>query len=224
MFADFRVAALAAGEIQFAALGAFADDQAAGLLPHFERLQQIDHVHFFEAALNYAGARRALLQFFEVQAIDDFFRDADQIFHEKWLDDEFFDAVDQRTQALFDICAACHKKKRNMTRFVAATEFFKKLAAVEARHFVVAEDDVGRLVDHFKQRVGAVGGDLDFADVIEALLDQIADERIVVDEEKRDAFAGGVAAALIGHRACRIARRISWRISTLASSHGVGAG
>src|SRR5580692_1515215 len=57
----FRVATLATGEIQFGGFSSFAHHQAAGFLAHFQRLQQIRHVHFFQAALNHAGTRRALL-------------------------------------------------------------------------------------------------------------------------------------------------------------------
>ena len=110
-----------------------------------------------------------------MQAIDDFFRDAHEVFHEKRLGDEIFDAVDERTQTFFDVGAAGHEKKRNVARGFASAQFFKELAAIEAGHFVIAEDHVGRLVDDFEQRVGAVGGEDHFADGFEALEDEVAD-------------------------------------------------
>src|SRR5690349_10929224 len=114
------------------------NDEAAGLLPHFERLQQVDHAHFFEAALNDARARSALLQFFEMQTVNDFLGDADEVFDKKRLGDEVFHAIDKRAKTLFDIRAARHKEKRNVAGLFTAAELFKELAAVEAGHFVIA--------------------------------------------------------------------------------------
>src|SRR5215470_14258889 len=40
-----RVAALAGGEIEFTLFPVVMNDEAAGLLPHFERLHEVDHAH-----------------------------------------------------------------------------------------------------------------------------------------------------------------------------------
>ncbi len=80
----------------------------------------------------------------------------------------------------------CHEKKRNVPRLVAAAQLFKELAAVEARHFVIAKNYVGRLIDHLQQRIGAIGSDLNFANVIEPLLNQLADEWIVIHQQQND--------------------------------------
>src|SRR5208337_2785642 len=58
--ADLRVAALPVGKIQFRLVLALAHHQAAGFLAYFQRLHQVGHVHFFQAALNHAGTRSAL--------------------------------------------------------------------------------------------------------------------------------------------------------------------
>src|SRR5213080_3334046 len=107
------------------------DDQTTGLLSHFERLHQVDHAHLFKTALDDARTRCALLQFLQVQSIDDFFRDADEVFYQKWLGDEVFDAIDERAKALFYVGAAGHEQKRDVAGLFAATPLFKKLAAVE---------------------------------------------------------------------------------------------
>src|SRR6202030_1687995 len=152
------VAALAAGKIKFASLGAFFHDQTARFLAHFKRLHQVDHAHFLQAALDDARTGASGLEFFEMQAIDDLFCDAHEVFDEKRLGDEIFDAVNQRAQAFFNVGAAGHKQKWNVVRALASAKLFKKLAAVEAGHFVIAEDGVGRLVNYFEKGVGAVVG------------------------------------------------------------------
>ena len=87
------------------------------------------------------GREALVLEFFEVQAVDDFFGDADEVFDEERLGDEIFDAVDQRAEALFDVGATGHEEKGNVAGGLAAAQFFEELAAIEAGHFVVAEDD-----------------------------------------------------------------------------------
>jgi hypothetical protein len=189
--ADFGVAALAVGEEEFALFSTLLDDQAAGFLAHFEGLHKVNHAHLFEAALDDARARGALLKFFEVQAINDFFCRADKIFQQKRLGDEILHAVDERAKAFFNIGTAGHEEKRNVTGGIAAAEFFEKLAAIEAGHLEIAEDDVRKVVDDAEERVGAIGADHDFTERVEALGYQIADERVVVGEKKLDGFAGG---------------------------------
>ena len=66
-------------------LAAMAQRQAAGLLPHLQRLHQLGHAHLFEASLNHAGARSALLQLFQVHAVHELFGHAHQIGREKRL-------------------------------------------------------------------------------------------------------------------------------------------
>src|SRR5215469_16173945 len=122
--ADLCVAALAAGEIKLPLLAALTDDEAARFLAHFERLHEVDHAHFFEAALNDARTRSFLLKLLEVQTVDDFLCDGDEI----------FDAIDQGAEALFDVGAAGHEQEWDVARGFAAAEFFEKLPAVEARH------------------------------------------------------------------------------------------
>jgi hypothetical protein len=119
-------------------LGAFFDDQAAGFLSHFEGLHEIDHAHFLETALDDARTGAFGLELFKMQAIDDSFCDAHEVFDEKRLGDEIFNSVDQRAQAFFYVGPAGHEKKWNVVSGLAAAQFFKKLAAIEAGHFVVA--------------------------------------------------------------------------------------
>jgi hypothetical protein len=184
---------LSVGKEELGLFPTLLDDQAAGFLAHLKRLHQVDHAHFFEASLDDAGARGALLKFFEVQAIDDFFCRADKVFQEERLGDEIFDAVDERAKAFFDIGAASHEEKRNMTGGLASAEFFEKLAAIKARHLEIAEDDVGKIVDDTEERVGTIGTDHDLAEGLEALGHQLTDERVVVGEKELDGFAGGGA-------------------------------
>ena len=108
----------------------------------------------------------------------------------KRLGDEIFDAVDERAEALFDVGAAGHEEKRNVAGGLAAAQFFEELAAVEARHFVIAEDEVGRLVDDFEEGVGAIVGEDHFADRFQGFEHEVADKRIVFGQEQLDAFAG----------------------------------
>ncbi len=84
-----------------------------------------------------------------MQAVDHFLGDAHQIFDQEWLDDKFFNAVDQGAQALFDIGAAGHEQKRNVAGFFAAAQLIEKLTAIHAGHFVVGKNNVGRIVDRF---------------------------------------------------------------------------
>src|SRR5581483_10176866 len=50
--ADLGVPALPAGEIELAVFAAMLHPQSAGLLPHLERLHQVNHAHFFEPPLD----------------------------------------------------------------------------------------------------------------------------------------------------------------------------
>ena len=119
------VPALASREIQFTALGAFFHNQPAGFLAHFEGLHEIDHAHFFEAALDDAWTGAFTLELFEMQAIDHSFCDAHEIFYEKRLGDEIFDAVNERAQAFFNVGTAGHEQKWNVVSGLASAKFFK---------------------------------------------------------------------------------------------------
>src|SRR5262249_16350459 len=155
------VSALAGGKVEFALLAVVMNDEATGFLAHLERLHQVNHAHLFEAALNDAGTRSALLQFFEMQAVDHLFVDSNKVLHEEWFGDEIFDTVHEWAKAFFDVGAAGHEQKGNVPRLLAASQFFKKLAAVEPMHFVVAKDSIGRVVNNFEQSVGAIRRDHD---------------------------------------------------------------
>src|SRR2546430_2011198 len=121
-----------------------------------------------------------------MEAVHYFFRDADQVFYEERLGDEFFDAVNQWAQALFNIRATGHEQKRDVASLLAAAQLVVKLAAVEARHLVIAKDDVGRIVDGFQQRVTAIVGDHYVANVLDTAKNQLEDERIVFHQEQLD--------------------------------------
>src|ERR1700674_3807571 len=138
-FPALGVTALAAREIKFASLGALFHDQTAGLLAHFEGLHEVDHAHFLEAALDDARSRTFGLELFEMQAINDSFCDAYEVFDEKRLGDEIFDAIDERAQAFFYVGAAGHEKKRDVASGLASAKLFKKLSAIETGHFVIAK-------------------------------------------------------------------------------------
>ena len=70
----------------------------------------------------------------------------------------------------------------------AGAKLLEELAAVQPGHFVVAEDDVGRLVDNFEESVCAIGGDHYFAEGIETLGNEIADHGIVFGNQQLDGF------------------------------------
>ena len=167
-----------------------ANDTTARLLPHFKRLHQVGHAHFLQPALNDARTRSALLQFFQVDAVDDFFRDAHKIFQQERFRDEVFDAIHQGTKAFFNVAPAGHEEKRNVPRLLAAPKFFKQLASIKAGHLVVAQNRIRRLVDHFEQRVAAVRCKNNFAVWLQALLDQVADKRIILGDQQTNRFCG----------------------------------
>src|SRR5262249_19219280 len=145
---------------------------------------QVDHTHLFKAALNDARARRALLQFLEMQAVNDFLGDSHQVFDQKRFGDEVFYAVHEGTKTLFDVRTAGHEQKWNVARLFSAAQLFKELAAVKAGHFVVAKNGVRRFVDDFKQSVGAVFRNQHFAMRLKTLRDDIAHKRIIVREQQ----------------------------------------
>ena len=89
--------------------------QPAGLLSHFERLHQFRHTHLFEAPLNNARPRSTLLQFFQMQAIDKFFRYAHQVGHKEGLGEKIFGSH-QRAQLFLDIALAGHENERSVAR------------------------------------------------------------------------------------------------------------
>src|SRR6266850_2606559 len=181
---DFRVAALPACKIQFTLRAVLPHDQPARLLPHLQRLHQVDHAHLFQPALNDSRPRRFLLQFFEVQPVDNFFRDAHQVLHQKWLGDKILDAVHQRPQPFFDIRPAGHKQEWDVLGRLAPAQLFEKLPPVQPRHLVVAEDDVGRVINHLEQSVCAVRGSFDLAERLQPFHDQLAHQRIILRDRK----------------------------------------
>src|SRR5207247_2054410 len=132
----------------------------------------------------------ALLQFFQVQAVHNFFGDADKIPQKEWLGDEIFDTIHQRTKAFFDIGAASHEEKWDVASLFAAAKLFKKLAAVESGHLVITKNGVRRVIDDFQQRVGTVGGEDDVAMRFEPLVNEVADEGIVVGDKQSNRFCG----------------------------------
>src|SRR5467141_3579856 len=181
---DLRVAALPACNIQFTLRAILPHDQPARLLPHLQRLHQVDHAHLFQSSLNDSRPRRFLLQFFEVQAIHNFFRDAYKVFYQKWLGDEILDAIHQRPQAFLDVRPAGHEQKWNVPRRLPRAQFFEELPAVQAGHFVIAENHIGRCVDDLQQRVRAVRGSLHFANRFKPLHDQFAHQRVIIRKEQ----------------------------------------
>ena len=58
---------------------------------------------------------------------------------------------------------------------LASAKLFKKLAAVETGHFVIAKNGVRRLVNDFEEGVGAVVGQDNFANWFKGFADEIAD-------------------------------------------------
>src|SRR5208282_2236079 len=98
-----------------------------------------------------------------MKAIDHLLGGAHEILDEEGFGYEILGALDQGAEALFDIGAAGHEKKWNVARSFPGAKLFKELASIQARHVVVAEDDVGWLIDHFEQSVSAISGNYDFA-------------------------------------------------------------
>src|ERR1700730_2408598 len=125
-----------------------------------------------------------------MQPIDYFFGGADQIFYEEWLGSEIFHTVDQGAKTFFNVRAAGHEEERDLAGGFAAAEFFEQLAAVEAGHLVIAENNVWEFVNDLQERIAAVRGGYDFAIGLETLGDQIADQRIVLGKEQLNGFAG----------------------------------
>ena len=70
----------------------------------------------------------------------------------------------------------------------AAAQFFVELPSVEAGHAVVADDQIGRIVHDFQQRVGAIGGGTSVAMRREPLHQQVEDQRVIVHDEDFDVF------------------------------------
>src|SRR5262249_45988287 len=82
---------------------------------------------------------------------------------------------------------------------LASAKLLEKLATVESRHLVVAENRVGRLVDHLEQCVSSVGSENHVAVGLHALLDQVANQRIIICDKQLAALSGECGCS--GHRA-----------------------
>src|SRR4029077_6384025 len=124
------------------------------------------------------------------QPVDYFFRTAHEVLQKKRLGDEFFDALHDGTPIFFDVAAAGEKNKRDLLGLLARAQFFIKLTAVEARHAVVANDEVGWLVHDAKQGVGAIRSRARVAMRGEALHQQVEDKSVVIDHQDFDVFNG----------------------------------
>src|SRR5690348_14114006 len=115
-FAQLRILALPPSEKNVACLALAAHGQLASFLAHFDGLHQIENAHLLKPSLNHARTRRCLLQFFELQPVNHFFRAPHEFMHEKRLDDEFFDAVHHWPQLFVQVAAAGKKNERNRPR------------------------------------------------------------------------------------------------------------
>ena len=182
------VLALARRKIELALFAAAAQRQPAGFLAHLERLHQVGDAHLLQAALDDPRPRRALLEFLQVQAVNDFLGQPDQILKKKRLGDEVFDAVHERPEFPFYVPAAGHKDERDVTRLRASAELLIKLAAVKARHFVVGDNQVRWIVDDFEEGIGTIGSGGDLAERVHASGHQVQDQGIVVNDQNLDGF------------------------------------
>src|SRR6185437_6207058 len=125
---------------KLASLAAPMNRQPARLLPHLERLHQVNHAHFFEPPLNHAGAHRTSLQLFELHAINHFLRAPDQVPHKKRLGDEFLHTLDEWAKLFFDVGAAGEENERNLLGLLARAELVVELPPIKPRHAIVAKD------------------------------------------------------------------------------------
>jgi len=69
---------------------------------------------------------------------------------QEWLGDEVFDTIHPTGGVVPQYRRGWHKQESDVPG-CSRPRSFQKLAAIEAGHFVIAEDGVGRIVDHFKQ-------------------------------------------------------------------------
>ena len=67
-----------------------------------------------------------------------------------------------------------------------ALELLDELAAVHARHAIVADQKVGRVIDRLEQRVGGVSGGIDHGQGRERATQHPEDHGIVVHQEDFD--------------------------------------
>src|ERR1700728_1192162 len=146
-------------------------------------LHQVHDAQFFQAALNYSGPYLALLQFLKLQTIYNFLRAPNQIVNKEWLGDEFFDAFDDGPEFLFDITAAGQKNKRNLLGLLAHAKFLVKLAAIETRHAVITNYEVGRIVHYFQKRVGAIRGSSRIAMRHQPFHQEVEDQSVIIDHQ-----------------------------------------
>src|SRR6266446_4260172 len=72
---------------------------------------------------------------------------------------------------------------------IAPAQLFEELPSVQPRHFVVAEDDVGRVVNDFEQSICAVRGSLDLAERFQPFRDKFAHQRIVLRQQQLYGFS-----------------------------------
>src|ERR1700735_1763318 len=70
-----------------------------------------------------------------------------------------------------------------MPRLFAHTQLLVELTPIQARHFVIAEDQIRWIIHNFQQRISAVRGRAHFADRIEMLHQQLEDQRVVVHDK-----------------------------------------
>src|SRR5215471_15153301 len=181
--AEPRILALPRPESHYARDVTVPNRKLARLLPHLERLHEVQHAHFLEPPLNHAGPDRPILQLLQAQAVDDFLRTPDQILQEERLGDEFFDAFDDGPQLLLDVATARQKNEGNLLRLRANAQLLVKLAPVEPRHAVVAKNKIGRIVHDFQQGVSAVRSCLRLAMRRQPFHQQVEDQRIIVDHQ-----------------------------------------
>ena len=125
---DLCVAALAAGEIEFGlAPHPCARPSRQDFCPISSDCSKIDHAHFFQAALDHAGARGAAsATFSRCRRSTDFFCRAHKILHQEWLGDEILDAFHQAAAGALRYRLRLAMKRKGMWRVASRPRSFSK--------------------------------------------------------------------------------------------------
>ncbi len=141
-----------------------------------------------------------------MQPVHDLLGDAHEVLDQERLGDKLFHAVHQRPEALLDVRAARHEQKRNVPRRFSRAQLLKKPAPVESRHFVIAQDHIRRIIDHFEQGISAVHRRHYVARVLQPFHDQVAHQGIVFRQEQFDGRSAHRARLRTVARSCLLPR------------------
>ena len=163
-------------------LAVAAQGQRAALASHLQRLQQVHAAHLRQVAAHCAVAGRFPRHLLQCNLVDGLLDVGDRFFQEKRFLDKIFHRIAQHLQFFADVVLAGQQHHRDFGGAGPPFDFFQQLAAVHSRHVVIANDEIGQVVNGFHQGVATIGRSLDVGQFRKLAPEHFQHHRIVIHQ------------------------------------------